>query len=319
MLQLSIIIPAFNEGTAVGATVKRVQDVFENTGTKIEIIVVDDGSKDATALEAEKAGAKVIRHPVNIGYGNALLSGIRTARYPLIAITDADGTYPVEELPSMAQETVDRDLDMLVGARTGALFHGPPLKRLARICLKAMSEFACGRKIPDINSGLRVIRRDMALRFAQMLCGGFSFTTTITIIAFITHHFVDYRPIRYDKRIGKSHVRYGRDILRTQQLLAMTVINFNPIKFFMLFAVLVLPVGVVASTLAFLAPSLAMPLLIASLFFIGSCILMGLGFQSSRENTSGYRAAYPIKDTQTLVNTTAHPVREHTVTKEVWT
>ncbi len=278
MTAVSIIIPAYNEAGAIGATIREVYEVFRDSGHTFEVIVVDDGSGDATAQEAEFAGAVVLRHPVNVGYGHALITGIRRARYPLVGITDADGTYPIKELPGMAREAAERGLDMLVGARRGAQYHGSLLKRLARLCFKFLAEFACGRSIPDINSGLRVMRRDMLVQFAGVLCGGFSFTTTITIIAMLTGRFVDYRPVDYARRVGRSHVRYFRDTLRTAQVLVMTVVLFNPIKFFLLYALLVSAAGVPLVLLAALVPGTSAWVLILSLFFLGASSLVALGF-----------------------------------------
>ena len=286
MAEVSIVIPAYNEAGAVGATIKKLRNTFENSGHTVEIIVVDDGSKDATSQEAEASGAVVIRHPYNVGYGNALLTGIYHARHPLIGITDADGTYPVNELPGMVTETAARGLDMLVGARHGKYYHGGLIKRFARLCFKWLAEFVCGREIPDINSGLRVMRRDMVLRFAGALCGGFSFTTTITIVAILNHRFVDYHPIAYAPRIGKSHVRYLRDTLRTAQILVMTILTFNPIKLYMLYVLFVLGLGAVAVALYALVPAIRDGILLASLFALSACLLMGCGFLAEQRRAS---------------------------------
>jgi hypothetical protein len=286
LAQISVVIPAYNESAAVGDTVKTVQETFRDTGHEFEILVVDDGSADDTSRRAGEAGAAVIRHPRNIGYGNAILTGASQAKHPYVAITDADGTYPISELPSMLDEAVGRDLDMLVGARRGKQYEGSILKGFARAGFKFLAEFTCGRKIPDINSGLRVIRRSLVLEFAGVLCGGFSFTTTITIIAMMTHRFVDYRGIDYHARVGKSHVHYFRDALRVAQILVMTILLFNPIKFFLLYAMGVLGVGLCASVLVLLVPRLAPGIVVFGLFFIGACVVMGLGLLSEQRRAS---------------------------------
>ena len=219
MASISIVIPAYNEQNAIADTIAGVRRAFDATNHEYEIIVVDDCSADRTRELALEAGAVVVTHPKNAGYGNSLLTGIRNAKHPWIGITDADGTYPVEELPSMLDEADRRELDMLVGARQGKHYRGSAVKSTARVGFKWLSEFVVGQRIPDINSGLRIMRRDMVLRFAPVLSGGFSFTTTITIIAFLTHHFVDYRPVAYHPRIDASHVRYVRDTLRTAQII----------------------------------------------------------------------------------------------------
>src|SRR5262245_40002795 len=124
MAEVTVVIPAYNEAEAITDTIKRVQEAFASSHHTCEVIVVDDGSTDETGQRAHLAGGPLINHPYNIGYGNALLTGIRHARHELVAITDADGTYPVEELPRMTTELLDRRLDMLVGARRGKQYQG---------------------------------------------------------------------------------------------------------------------------------------------------------------------------------------------------
>lgn len=278
MTKVSIVIPAYNEAGAIGEAVRRVQTSFGRSGHTFEVIVVDDGSRDRTADEAAAAGAYVIRHPVNIGYGNALLTGISQARYPIVGISDGDGTYPVEELPTMVDELVERGLDMLVGSRRGQQYHGTLAKRLARVVFKFLAEFTCGRSIPDINSGLRVMRRDLVMQAAGVLCGGFSFTTTLTVIAFLTSRFVDYRSIAYYKRVGTSHVRYFRDTLRSLQILLMTIVTFNPIKLYLLCTCMLAGTGLLAGLVCLILPSYSISVAVLSLFFLVGCLVMALGF-----------------------------------------
>ncbi len=277
MAEVSIVIPAYNEAGSIRGTIEAAGKAFDGTPHAREIIVVDDGSQDATAQEAAAAGARVIRHAQNLGYGFSIRTGTLNARYALIAITDADGTYPVHELPSMVSEVEERGLDMLVGARRGTHYHGSLLKRGSRVLFKFLSEFTVGRKIPDINSGLRVFRRAMILRFWKVLCGGFSFTTTITMIAMITGHTVDYRPVDYYPRTGSSKVHYFRDTLRTAQILVMTMLLFNPIKVFLLGVLLFALLGGAAVAAVLLVPPLADVVLIASLFAVAAGILGGFG------------------------------------------
>lgn len=292
MASVSVVIPAFNEGAVVAQTVRTVRDCFASTQHECEVIVVDDGSSDDTGRQAAEAGARTIRHAMNIGYGNAILSGVRAASHPLIAITDADGTYPISELPAMVDELVKRDLDMLVGARQGRHYEGSTIKSLSRAAFKFLTEFTVGRRVPDINSGLRVMKRDMCLRYAPVLCGGFSFTTTITVVAMLTHHFVDYRPIVYHARVGKSKVRYFRDTLRAAQILVFTILLFNPIKLYLLLA------GMALAALPLILVSLAFPqwaafVLALCAAYWTSLLLLGLGFLAE-QHTRTSALTYPV-------------------------
>lgn len=310
MAEVSVVIPAYNEAQGIASTVKRVQEAFANSPHLCEVIVVDDGSKDDSGNVAYEAGATVVHHPYNIGYGNALLTGIRQARHDLVAITDADGTYPVAELPRMVSELLEGQLDMLVGARRGKQYQGGLSKRIGRFFFKNWAEFTCGRSIPDINSGLRVMRRDMVLQYAPVLCGGFSFTTTITVIATLSHRFVGYRSIDYATRIGKSHVRYWRDTLRTAQILVMTILLFNPIKFYMPFAGFVACAGLLASVLGLIFPSLQPALQIASLYFLTACLLMGFGFLSEQRRAVSLFPGGGVSPRKTSVPTARYSMHE---------
>jgi glycosyltransferase involved in cell wall biosynthesis len=278
MTSISVVIPAYNEQNAVAQTVAAVRSALERAQHEYEIIVVDDCSTDRTGEVARGAGAIVITHPRNAGYGNSLLTGIRNAKYAWIGIADADGTYPVEELPSMLEEVERRDLDMLVGARQGKHYQGGLVKSCARWCFKLLSEFVVGRRIPDINSGLRVMRRDMVLRFAPALSSGYSFTTTITIIAFLTHHFVDYRPVAYHPRVDTSHVRYVRDTLRTAQIIVMTILFFNPIKLFILQAAGLILAECLVALLCVLFPGASDAFIVIAILIAAVNLLFGLGF-----------------------------------------
>ena len=311
MSQISIVIPAYNESGTVGPTVLAAKDAFANTSHDVEIIVVDDGSTDDTGAEAEEAGAVVIRHPKSMGYGNALLTGVHNAKHPWIGITDADSTYPVDALPSMLDEVEERGLDMLVGARQGKYYQGSSIKRWARVIFKALSEFTVGQRIPDINSGLRVIRRDMITRFAPVLSGGFSFTTTITIIGFLTHHFIDYTPIDYFPRKGASKVRYFRDTLRATQIILTTIVFFNPIKLYLLHSFAIGIAGGIAALLCVVFPALRIALLIGVVSLSAALLLLGMGFLAEqyrmhsfgitmRKRGSTYRAVSSA-DSETVV------------------
>lgn len=231
----SIVVPAFNEGIAVGDVVRRIVATMQATGEPFEVIVVDDGSSDDTAHAARDGGAAVISHPQNAGYGAALKTGITRARYDRIVITDADGTYPIDRIPDLLAYA-DR-FDMVVGARTGTHYRESWFKEPARIILGAMVEWVTGTPIPDVNSGLRVFRTALARQYFHVISQGYSFTTTITLAALSNGYFVKYLPIEYHRRVGSSKVRLARDIPRTTQIVLQACAYYNPIKLFLTFAV----------------------------------------------------------------------------------
>lgn len=230
---LSIIVPAYNEEDGVGAVVARLTEDLAATGWPYEMIVIDDGSTDRTAARAEAPGVRVLRHAGNRGYGAALKTGIRHARYGLVGITDADGTYPGRRLLDLAARLADARCDMVVGARLGDEVAIPLLRRPAKWALARLAEIASSQRIPDLNSGLRVFKREAALRFFNILPDGFSFTTTITLAMLSNGYLVEYVPIDYLPRQGRSKIRPLRDIMGFTNLILRVALYFAPLKIFL--------------------------------------------------------------------------------------
>ena len=235
-MTVSVLVPAFNEAAAIAQTITGVKDALTRAGLEHEIIVIDDGSSDDTAGIAESAGATVVRHPANAGYGRALKTGLRHARSEVIAIIDADGSYPPDALPAILAQ-MER-FDMVVGARQGQHYRGSRAKWLGRKALERMVHFVTGVRVPDVNSGIRGFRRQIALDNIRQIGNGFSFTTTLTLAMLLEGHFVHYMPVPYRARIGTSKVRFRRDVVRTMQILVMAILAYNPIKLFLLLAYL---------------------------------------------------------------------------------
>lgn len=231
--ELSIIIPAYNEEGAIGATLTAIQAALKTADYPWEVLVISDGSTDGTVSAAKAVGAHVVEHPINSGYGRSLLTGIRRARYSSIAILDADGTYPVERLNDLIG-FYRRGFDMVVGARTGPHLSPHWLKRVLRIFFRWLAEFTTGQRIPDINSGFRIFAKAPVLAWQESLSMGFSFTTTITLLFMLNHYFVGYLPIDYRTRQGTSKVRLWRDSLRSLQIIVTTIAQYNPLKLFLL-------------------------------------------------------------------------------------
>jgi glycosyltransferase involved in cell wall biosynthesis len=203
---------------------------MEGLGIDFELIVVDDGSSDRTAELSEAAGAQVLRLPENRGYGAALKAGIARAKHEIIVITDADGTYPAESIPVLLENL--GEYDMVVGARIGANVAIPLVRRPAKWFLRRLASYLAGRAIPDLNSGLRVMRKSLVKRFEHLLPSGFSFTTTITLASLCSGALVRYSPIDYHERIGESKIRpaHAAEFLL---LILRTIVYFNPLKVFL--------------------------------------------------------------------------------------
>lgn len=231
---VSVVIPAYNEERAIGDVLHQLQMVLRACEQPHEIIVVDDGSQDDTAEIALRCnGVTVVRHRRNRGYGAALKTGIQHASHDLICITDGDGTYPNERIPGLSERLCDGGYDMVVGARVGANVSIPLLRRPAKWALGRLANYVAGESIPDLNSGLRIFRRDIALRFIAMLPDAFSFTTTITLALLTNRYLVDYVPIDYFARVGKSKIRPIQDTVNFVSLVWRIALYFAPLKFFL--------------------------------------------------------------------------------------
>ncbi|MEO7773728.1 MAG: glycosyltransferase family 2 protein [Steroidobacteraceae bacterium] len=228
----TLVMPCFNERDGIGSTLDQLSEQL--TGLEsYELIVVDDGSTDGTAQALQEAvrrhpEVRVITHKANRGYGAALKTGIRKARSDLIVITDADGTYPNERIPELVAAV--EHADMVVGSRTAADVTYPLIRKIPKVFLKAYASWIARQDIPDINSGLRVFRRDVVNRFLNILPDGFSFTTTITLAMLTNSYVVRYVPIGYSPRIGRSKIKPIRDTLRFFQLILRTGMYFAPLR-----------------------------------------------------------------------------------------
>lgn len=243
---ISIIIPAFNEEMTVQSVVVEVRELLQQHDICTECIVVDDGSTDATAHRARAVGARVIQHRSNRGYGAALKTGIAVATYDIIAIIDADGTYPSIHLPELLAEL--EYADMVVGARTGRHVHIPVLRRPAKWVLKHLANYVSNAHIPDLNSGLRVFRRDVAMQYFPILPDQFSWTTTITLAMHCDKYAVSYVPIDYRKRRGRSKIMPW-DAGSFAILVLRTAMLFRPLRVFLPLALASLAYGLIKMTI----------------------------------------------------------------------
>ncbi len=235
MSKLSIVIPVYNEEKAIPDTVAFFRDLMSKY-PDIEVIFVDDGSTDRTRQllnDSLDPRMRLIAHDKNRGYGAAIKDGVHIASHEYIAITDADGSYPNERIIEFFQRLLSQNAGMVVGSRTGKMVKIGIFRKLPKLFLKKLAEYLSESEIPDLNSGLRVIRKELIQKSAKYLPQGFSFTTTITLFLLSNDHKIIYVPIDYYKRVGKSKIRPLRDTLNFIQLIIRTVMFFNPLKVFL--------------------------------------------------------------------------------------
>ncbi len=255
---VSVVVPCFNEANAISGVLENLAQVLKALPCPWETIVVDDGSTDGSAEKVDTGRFHLVRHETNRGYGASLKTGARHARYNLIALIDADGTYPADRIPELVRQC--EDYDMAVGARTGKNARVPPIRRPAKWILNALANYISGHHIPDLNSGLRVVRRSLWEKFERFFPNGFSLTTTITLASLTNGYRVKFLPIDYHYRVGKSKIRPIRDTLNFFILVLRTILYFDPLKVF-----------IPASLLLFLGSLLVggVTLILSNVFHIG--------------------------------------------------
>lgn len=230
--KVSVLVPCFNEENAICETVEKLDAALAPL-EDFEIITINDGSSDRTleilgTLKARFPRLRVVDHDRNRGYGAALKTGMRHATSEMIAITDADGTYPVSDLPRLV--SMAGNFDMVVGARTGANVTYSRIRKIPKYFLHAWVNWIVNQRIPDINSGMRVFRKAMAQKFVRVLPNGFSFTITITISSLRNNYRVHFEPIDYYHRTGKSKIHPIKDTLRFLQIIGRTGMYFAPLR-----------------------------------------------------------------------------------------
>jgi len=285
-MEVSIVIPALNEEEGIGLVLDTVKKVMDRTKIKYEVIVVNDGSVDKTAEIAKKKGALVINHPTNAGYGAALMTGMQRTKYQNIAILDADGTYPVKEIPNLLR-FMEKGFDLVIGARTGKFLRYIWFKQPVRYIFKLISEFVAGTKIPDPNSGFRIYKRSVILPLlGSRSCRGFSFSTSTTLIFLLEGKFVKFVPVDYFSRKGKSKIKFLRDALRAGQILTETIAYYNPFKLFLLMFLLFFLLALVSLTVYVFNRSILV-LVLFSLFFFSGVLSFCFGLMMSAFKKGG--------------------------------
>ncbi len=224
---LSIIIPAKNEAESIANVVSTARSEFPDA----EIIVVDDGSSDATGAVAEGAGAIVLRHPESLGNGASVKSGARAACGEILAFMDGDGQHDPRALPKLLAK-LDEGYMMAVGARDSGS-HASVGRLFANGIYNEIASKLSGRRILDLTSGFRVARADLFRQFLYLLPNGFSYPTTITMAFLRSGYPVCFEPIIAAKRTGKSHIRPIRDGIRFLVIIFKIATLYSPLKIFL--------------------------------------------------------------------------------------
>jgi len=229
--RVSIVIPACNEAGAIAGVVR---DLAAAAAWR-EILVIDDGSTDATRREAEGAGARVIRHPYNKGNGAAVKSGIRAASGEFILILDGDGQHQPADALRLAARLDEYDL--VVGARSRETQAGST-RRVGNAVLNRLASYLAQRDIPDLTSGFRAARADCLREFIHLLPNGFSTPTTTTLAFLRAGYNVAFEPVEARRRVGTSKIRLAHDGPRFLLIMLRVITIFSPLRIFLPIAAL---------------------------------------------------------------------------------
>ncbi len=230
-IDVSIVLPVFNEAGHLEREVERIRTAMESTGRSFEIIVVDDGSTDGSAELAKSLdGVEVLAFKTNRGAGSARKYGTMTASGKVVVWTDVDMTYPNNEIPHLL-EAMD-GFDQVVGSRISEAGTVKLLRRPAKWIIRKLASYLSRTEIPDLNSGFRAFRRDVADQFLYLLPRGFSCVTTLTMAFLSNGYSIKYVPIEYNARAGESKFHWWRDTQRYLLQVIRMVLMHEPIRFF---------------------------------------------------------------------------------------
>jgi glycosyltransferase involved in cell wall biosynthesis len=246
---VSIVLPCYNEQGHVAREVDRICAAMDTSGYPYELLAFDDASTDRTLaalleIAPRYPAMRVVHFDRNGGAGTVRRIGTQQARGDIVVWTDADMTYPNDRIPELVR-ILDKDqaLDQIVGARTSEQGTHKALRVPAKWFIRKIAEKLTNAAIPDLNSGLRAFRRQVALPYLRLLPAGFSCVTTITLAFLCNQHAVRYIPVDYAKRSGTSKFHFLKDAYRYILQVLRMVMYFNPLKVLMPLALFLIALG----------------------------------------------------------------------------
>jgi polyisoprenyl-phosphate glycosyltransferase len=243
-LDVSIVLPVHNERGHLAEEVERIRRSMDASAFTYELIVVDDGSTDGSGELARSIGdLRLITLRDNRGSGAARRAGTAAARGRVVVWTDVDMTYPNDGIPQLLEQLGDHD--QVVGARTSEEGTKKAVRVPAKYAIRKLASYLVETPIPDLNSGFRAFRRDVAQQFIHELPDGFSCVTTITLAFLNNGYSVHYVPITYAERAGESKFHWWADTKRYLRQVVRMALSYNPLRVFMPLGLALLALAIV--------------------------------------------------------------------------
>ena len=228
-LDVSIVLPVHNEAGHLQAEIDRIAESMDASSYTWELIIVDDGSSDgSTEIAVADPRTRVIRAERNKGAGTARRIGTEAARGAVVVWSDADMSYPNHEIPQLVDAL--GDADHVVGARTSEEGTLKLLRVPAKWAIRRLAQYLTQTKIPDLNTGFRAFRRDVALQYTHQLPPGFSCVTTITMAFLMNGYRVEFVPITYETRAGESKFHWWKDTRRYALQVIRMMLSYDPLR-----------------------------------------------------------------------------------------
>jgi len=277
-VDVTVVLPCYNEQDHVLLEIARVSEALDASEFSYELLVIDDASTDNTLEVLKKAQAdyphmRLEPFQRNGGTGTARRIGTQIARGEIVVWTDADMSYPNERIPEMVRLLKEnKRVDQVVGSRTSEEGTHKLLRVPAKWMIRKIAERLINQKIPDLNSGMRAMRREVALPYLRLLPPGFSCVTTITMAFLANQHDIFYMPIDYSKRAGKSKFKFVKDAYRYILQVLRMVMYFNPIKVLLPPALWLIGIGVIKAVYDLIAHPFRIAEITILLFLAGLII-----------------------------------------------
>ncbi len=285
-MQVSIVIPAKNEEQGLAKTLPRLTELYPDA----EIIVVDDGSTDATAEVCREAGVRVLSQPYSKGNGAAIKTGARAAHGDVIVFMDGDGQHDPEDIARLLAE-LESGYDLVVGARTSKSDQASIARWGANTFYNRFASWMVNREIPDLTSGFRAVNRKKFLSFLYLLPNGFSYPTTSTMAFFRAGFSVGFVPISVTQRLGKSHINHVRDGVRFFLIIFKIGTLYSPLKVYFPLSLGVAALGVVNYVMAWMSSGSLRFTNMSSLLVLAGVTIFLLGLLSEQLTNLQYKDA----------------------------